>query len=45
MEMSWEVDLLLYSLMFTLRELSGVRLSEALWLGAMGSVPKALVQP
>ena len=32
------------SLMFTLRELGGVRLREALWLGAVGSMSKALVQ-
>jgi len=30
MEMSWEVDLLPYSLMFTSRRLSGVRLREVL---------------
>jgi len=30
MEMSWEVDLLLYSLKFTMRELNGVRLREVL---------------
>ena len=45
MEMSWQVDLLLYSLMFDPRKLNGDRLREAFLLGAMGSVSKALVQP